>query len=115
MDRKAAIEALQWHIDAGADELLLDEPVDATAMPALPAAEDAPPATAGVTTPDAARTGAAPPTQGGSAPLLGASEARKESLRLAIGQCALCVKRRYHCPSRRLDKSGISPDRQFFG
>lgn len=29
------IEALQWHIDNGADEMLLDAPVDRTAVPAL--------------------------------------------------------------------------------
>ena len=29
------IEALQWHIDHGADEMLLDEPVDRTALPEL--------------------------------------------------------------------------------
>ena len=33
--RTALIHALQWHIDAGADEALADAPVDATAMPAL--------------------------------------------------------------------------------
>jgi DNA polymerase len=36
--RTALIHALQWHIDAGADEALADAPVDATAMPALAAA-----------------------------------------------------------------------------
>ena len=37
--------ALQWHIDAGADEVLSDEPVDATVMPALPKKEPAQKAT----------------------------------------------------------------------
>lgn len=35
--RTALIHALQWHIDAGADEALADAPVDATAVPALAA------------------------------------------------------------------------------
>lgn len=46
-ERTALIHALQWHIDAGADEVLADAPVDATAMPALadlPVLADLPPA-----------------------------------------------------------------------
>ena len=30
-----ALNALQWHIENGADEMLLDSPVDRTAMPVL--------------------------------------------------------------------------------
>ena len=53
--RTALIHALQWHLDAGADEALAHAPVDATAMPALipanaPAAA-APPSAAPAITP----------------------------------------------------------------
>jgi DNA polymerase len=33
-------QALQWHIDHGADEVIVDEPVDRTAIPALPKKEE---------------------------------------------------------------------------
>ncbi|PJB73429.1 MAG: uracil-DNA glycosylase [Alphaproteobacteria bacterium CG_4_9_14_3_um_filter_47_13] len=61
MDRHSAIDALQWHIDVGADEALSVTPVDATAMPEKKEflSEEAPVA------------------------ILGASDAHKESLRLA--------------------------------
>ncbi len=65
MERQAAIVALQWHIENGADEALADSPVDATAMPALPQKKE--PAN----------------IQAQPAPLLGASDARKESIALA--------------------------------
>lgn len=35
-DHNSLVEALQWHLDNGADEMLLDAPVDRTAMPELP-------------------------------------------------------------------------------
>lgn len=50
LERTALIHALQWHLDAGADEALSAEPVDATAVPALsavlPPAAPPPPAPA---------------------------------------------------------------------
>lgn len=45
MDRKAAIAALQWHLEAGADEALTDEPVDSTALPSRAAPAASTPAT----------------------------------------------------------------------
>ncbi|MBU0858909.1 MAG: uracil-DNA glycosylase [Alphaproteobacteria bacterium] len=41
MERTALIHALQWHIDAGADEALSATPVDATAMPVFETASPA--------------------------------------------------------------------------
>lgn len=35
-DQNSLVETLQWHLDHGADEMLLDEPVDRTVMPELP-------------------------------------------------------------------------------
>lgn len=76
MDRQAAIEALQWHIDAGVDEALADEPVDATAMPELPQRTEK------QTTKPAASNANTAMNISAPAPL-GASEAQKESLKLA--------------------------------
>lgn len=74
MDRQAAIEVLRWHLDAGADEALEDRPVDATAAKtAMPVPETAPARFS------ASHVQPAPAEN----ILLGASEARKESLRLA--------------------------------
>ena len=81
MDRQAAISALQWHIDVGADEALSDTPVDATVMPDYRKAlggEDA--------SVDAAPQAGVAAVLGPAeqpASLLGASEAREEALRLA--------------------------------
>ena len=70
------IQALQWHIDHGADDLWLDEPVDRTAMPDIPkmvAQEKAKPAPIA-------------PIQDNSAPaadMMGAAEAIVEAQKLA--------------------------------
>ena len=79
MDRDAAIAALQWHIDNGVDEALADEPVDATAMPALPQRTAA--AASRQNTRSAAPVMA--PSAAPAAQFLGASEARQEAVRLA--------------------------------
>lgn len=75
LERQAYLAALQWHIDAGADEALAETPVDATAMPDFRkqlAADEAPKA-----------ANPAPPMPAPAAMPLGASDAQKESLRLA--------------------------------
>jgi len=70
MDRQALIAALQWHLDAGADELLSDQPVTSRA-----AMEDAP----------AARSSPVAPMTPPAAPeaSLGAAEAYQDALKLA--------------------------------
>jgi len=79
-DRQALIAALQWHIDVGADEALADAPVDATALKTLPLKgegdkiEPLPAVKSAV---------ASSPSPQGEKVLLGASEARKEAIRLA--------------------------------
>ncbi len=45
-DRAFLLEALQWHLDNGMDELLSDQPVDRTAMPELPVRSESPPVAA---------------------------------------------------------------------
>lgn len=81
MNRQALIAALQWHIDVGADEALADRPVDATARPAppasLPVAAPARPRQAEEAKPQEQQT------------LLGASEARQESAKLAMNAQSL--------------------------
>ncbi len=85
MSKNAYISALQWHLDAGADEALADEPVDATALKALsPRGEglgegDIKAMAAGV----AVKPPSPNPLPAGEKALLGASDARKESVRLA--------------------------------
>lgn len=75
MEKWAAIAALQWHLDVGADEALEDAPVDATAMKAAaraaPDAEPAKPAAPVAVTPVEEKS------------FLGAAESRQESTRLA--------------------------------
>lgn len=72
------IQALQWHIDHGADDLWLDAPVDRTAMPDIPrmvAKEKAKPAPIA-------------PIQDNSAPaadMMGSAEAIVEAQKLAAG------------------------------
>jgi DNA polymerase len=77
--RTALIHALQWHLDAGADEALSADPVDATYVPPLSALLD-----------DGAAAPAAPaaaPVAAASAPVSadipGAAAARAEAARLA--------------------------------
>lgn len=83
MDRNAAIEALQWHIDVGADEALADSPVDATAMPELPARDEEKPQPAPQATAQPAQAPRPNPQPAQDNAPLGASEAQKESLKLA--------------------------------
>ena len=71
MDRDAAIHALQWHLDAGVDEALSSSPVDATKMPEKPK-RDEPPAQTKPQTKEIA-----------SEPILGASDAKREAIKLA--------------------------------
>lgn len=72
LNRQAAISALQWHIENGADEALEDMPVDATIMPEIPKRKEA-----------LASLPVQAAQQQQEVPFLGASDARKESLRLA--------------------------------
>lgn len=77
LDRQALIAALQWHIDAGADEALGETPTGLiAAKPALP--EPLMPSPSLVSMPVATATTAAPV-------LLGASEAYEAALALAQG------------------------------
>ncbi len=83
MNQEAAIAALQWHIDVGADEALAEEPVDATAMPALPT-RDEPPKKAAMPQQDNMQRRTVPvPDVDGAQPPLGASDARRELVALA--------------------------------
>jgi len=73
-ERQALIAALQWHIDAGADDALADLPFDATTVPPpVAAVTPLPEAPVRKTAPAAPR----PPD------LVGTSEARAEAIRLA--------------------------------
>lgn len=79
--RQAYIAALQWHLDAGADEALEDAPVDATAFRRpLPAANEGSESPKPAPIPGSATM--TPPSSNEKA-LLGASDARKEAVRLA--------------------------------
>lgn len=75
LQRQTYKAALSWYLDAGVDIALGDDPVDRTAMPALPVVEDAPAA------PVTHATVAAPAAESA---FIGASEARAESLKLAM-------------------------------
>lgn len=72
MDAQGLIAALQWHVDSGADEALAEAPVDATAMPTLPR----PPESEAAPVEKMEKAVLSPPP-------LGASDASRESLRLA--------------------------------
>lgn len=75
LERQAYLAALQWHIDAGADEALAETPVDATAMPDFRKQ---------LTADEAPKAANPPPHMPAPAAMpLGASDAQKESLRLA--------------------------------
>ncbi len=78
LQRQTYKAALSWYLDAGVDIALGDDPVDRTAMPALPVVEDAPAASV-----PTARAPISAPAVSESA-FIGASEARAESLKLAM-------------------------------
>jgi DNA polymerase len=73
--------ALQWHLDAGADEALSETPVDATAMPALPTLSTPVQVPGPERISPAQRPATAAPA---SLPLVGAPEARAEAVKLAL-------------------------------
>lgn len=79
--RTALIHALQWHIDAGADEALSETPVDATYVPPLDALFDDGDRDAGTAL--TRSTGAAAPAAPVSDHIRGASAARADAARLA--------------------------------
>lgn len=71
LERTALFHALQWHLDAGADEALYDTPVDATAIPSLSAAVGGPAPAAAIAPP--------PPPSSPEGAIAAAAEARKQA------------------------------------
>lgn len=75
------IQALQWHIDHGADEVLVDTPIDRTAIPELPKRDDV----------KAHKSSSAKPAMTGfqdnvvQADMMGAAQAIIEAQKLAAG------------------------------
>jgi DNA polymerase len=80
-NRATLIAALEWHIDHGVDEMLLDQPIDRTAMPEIPKpARDLVGVGKGENT-------VSPPSRvlhfQDSAPLMGAAQAVQEAQKIA--------------------------------
>lgn len=69
--RNLALQALEWYVENGVDEVLSDVPLNRTKMPDLPKREEARPAAAN--------------TQTNTLEFLGAAEAKVEALKLAQG------------------------------
>lgn len=81
-ETQSYMAALSWYLDAGVDTPLADEPVDRTAMPALPTVEIATPLHKQANAQPASALHAQ--SYPAESAFLGASEARGESLKLAM-------------------------------
>ena len=83
MDQQAHIAALQWYLDNGVDEALSDEPVNYYEQSAPPKVPAMPKKQAGTGPAQSQPISRETPPPLGAAPMLGASEARSEAVKLA--------------------------------